>query len=357
MSAGSELPRSLLVVRLGAMGDIVHTMAAVAALRAALPRSRIGWVVEERWLELLCAPEAERSGPTNASRPLVDAVHVVNTKLWRKSFASAATRRQISAAMREIRRRRYDLAVDFQGALKSAVIARVSGAGRVVGMRYPREAPARMLYHQRVPTPAAHVIDQYRAVAEAVAQRPLAPSSVEFPENERVQRETARRLDGWGREFVLLSPGAGWGGKQWPAGRYGEVARELARSGFLPVVNAAPSEQELARTVEAASGGLARTLSCSLGELTALTRHARLFIGGDSGPLHLAAALGVPVVAIFGPTDPERNGPYGTKSIVLRSPASRTSLSHTSAPDPGLLTISSEEVIGAARSLVGERRA
>jgi heptosyltransferase-1 len=154
--------------------------------------------------------------------------------------------------------------------------------------------------------------------------------------------------------LALINPGAGWGAKQWPAERYGEVARVLASDGMIPLINFGPGEEELANQVVAASGSKAVAISCSLGELIALTRRARLFIGGDTGPLHLAAALQVPVVAIFGPTDPARNGPYGTKSIVLRDPASRTSLSHTSAPDPGLLRITADAVIAAARTLLGD---
>jgi heptosyltransferase-1 len=119
-----------------------------------------------------------------------------------------------------------------------------------------------------------------------------------------------------------------------------------------PVIHFGPGEEELAAKVRRASGDAAHPISCSISELIALTRRAKLFIGGDTGPLHLAAALRIPVVAIFGPTDPARNGPYGTTSIVLRNPASKTSLSHTSGPDPGLLNISTGEVISAARKLL-----
>ena len=122
--------------------------------------------------------------------------------------------------------------------------------------------------------------------------------------------------------------------------------------GFHPLINFGPGEEELALEVQKTSDGAGQPVSCSISELIALTRRARLFIGGDTGPLHLAAALQIPVVAIFGPTDPARNGPCGTKSIVLRDPASRTSLSHTSASDPGLLAISTDEVANAARELL-----
>ena len=349
----SREPQSLLVVRLGAMGDIVHALHAVSALRNALPVTRIGWIVEERWVELLCAKDSPRSGPRDAGRPLVDVVHAVNTKSWRKALLSLQTRREIAAAFRTIRRQGYDMAVDFQGALKSAVFARWAGASQVLGMQNPREAPARWFYRQRVPIAAGHVVEQYRALAEAIAGRPLQQPAVEFPEDHRSEAMIAEKLVQARGDFVLISPGAGWGAKQWPPRRYGEVARALARDGLRPLVNFGPTENELAAEVAAASGSSAVRVECSISELIALTRRARLFIGGDTGPLHLAAALHVPVVAIFGPTDPARNGPYGTRSVVLRHPSSRTSLSHTSAADPGLLQITSEEVVAAARRLLG----
>jgi len=121
---------------------------------------------------------------------------------------------------------------------------------------------------------------------------------------------------------------------------------------MTPIINFSSAERDLALQVEASSEGRAVPVAASVGELIALTRRARLFIGGDTGPMHLAAALGVPVVAIFGPTDPARNGPYGTQSVVLRNPASRTSLSHTGRPDPGLEQIPAEEVIRGARQLL-----
>jgi len=158
------------------------------------------------------------------------------------------------------------------------------------------------------------------------------------------------------QDFVILNPGAGWGAKQWPAERYGELAKALAERGVRSIINFGPREEELAQIAEKASGGLAHALSFSIGELIALTRRARLFVGGDTGPMHLAAALHVPVVALFGPTDPVRNGPYGARSIVLRNPASRTSLSHRNERDAGLLAITPEEVLAAAEALLESTR-
>lgn len=353
MSAANLPIKSLLVVRLGAMGDIIHTLPAVSALRNAFPVMRLGWIVEERWAELLCARNTLRSGPRSVSRPLVDVLHTVDTKHWRKSLLALETWRQISAVLREVRSENYDIAVDFQGALKSAAIARCAGAGAIFGMEHPRETPARIFYKHRVATKGAHVIEQYDSIAEAVVGKRLPKTEVEFPRNEEAEARIEEKLKCLGKDFVLITPGAGWAAKQWPAGRYGEVAAALSQDGLATLVNFGPDEEPLALAVQSASRGVAQPSSCSIGELIPLTRRARLFIGGDTGPLHLATALRTPVVAIFGPTDPARNGPYGTRNVVLRNPASQTSLSHVNTPDPGLLAITPEEVISAARRLLG----
>jgi heptosyltransferase I len=352
----AESPQSLLVVRLGAMGDVLHTMAAIAALRAALPGMKIGWAVEERWAELLSAGSELRSGPRGAARPLVDSVHILNTKRWRRALFAADTRTQIAHAFRSIRAQKYAKAGDFQGAMKSALVARFSRAQEIIGMAHPREAPARLLYGRQVNTTGEHVIEQYHSLAEAIAGRPLPISSCEFPHDPDAEAAVGAKV-GAHEKIVVLNPGVGWAAKQWPAERYGEVAKRLASDGMFPVINFGPGEEHLAHAAEAASAGSATAISFSLSELIALTRRARLFIGGDTGPMHLAAALKVPVLALFGPTDPARNGPYGTKSIVLRNPESNTSLSHTSKSDPGLLKLTVDQVTRAARQLLEETNA
>lgn len=343
----------LLVVRLSAMGDIIHTLPAVTALRAAFPDATLGWVVEERWAELLCTLRYPRSGPRSPQRPLVDRVHTVNTTAWRQALLSFTTWRQLAAALSELREPRYEAAVDFQGAVRTALLARRSGAEVVLGDAHPRENIARVLYTRQVKTSGAHVVEQALALACAVMQRSASPPKVEFPvDPDAENRITA--LAGEARDFAILNPGAGWGAKQWPSERYGLVARDLAKDGMRSLINYGPGEEELAVAVESASGGAARKISCSISELIALTRRARLFIGGDTGPMHLAAALQIPVVGIFGPTNPARNGPFGTSSIVLRSATSMTNHARHREPEKGLLEISSEEVISAARKLLGK---
>jgi heptosyltransferase I len=348
-----EPPERLLIVRLGSMGDIIHALPAASALRKAFPNAQIGWVVEERWAELLCAVSYSRSGARSAQRPLADRLHLVNTKAWRKTLSSGQTWHAIAVALSDLRGPQYQVAVDFQGAIRSALIARWSGASTIYGAAQPRENVASMFYTRRVITRGAHVVEQARSLAEAVAQRGLEPVPAELPHDPVAEQKCDALLRQLGvADFVLMNPGAGWGAKQWPAERYGEVAQGLARDGLHSLINFGPGEEPLAKDAEAASHGAARPISCSIGELIAFARRARLFIGGDTGPMHLAAALGIPVVAIFGPTDPARNGPYGTRSVVLRSPVSETSHARRAEADPGLLNITSDHAVAAARKLL-----
>ena len=353
LSQSFDAPRfqSLLVVRLSAMGDIIHTLPAVAALREAFPHATLGWLVEERWAELLCTLRYPRSGRRSPQRPLVDRVHSVNTAELRRTLFSFNTWQQMAVGLSELRGVRYDAAIDFQGAIRSALLARWSGAPTVYGSAQPRENAASMWYTRQVLPSGTHVVEQGLALAQNAMQHPAPESRVEFPVDPDAEHKVAG-LTANIRDFAILNPGAGWGAKQWPAERYGAVARELEKNDIQSLVNYGPGEEDLAAAVEAASEGTARRISCSVAELIALTRRARLFIGGDTGPMHLAAALKIPVVAIFGPTNPARNGPFGTRSVVLRSASSATSHARLREPEPGLLEITPGEVAAAARQLL-----
>ncbi len=348
-------PASVLIVRLSAMGDIIHTLPAAAALRQAFPDATLGWLVEERWTELLCAPGYPRSGPRSSQhspqRPLVDRIHTVTTKEWRRAPFSPNTWHGIAASLRELRKFDYDAVVDFQGAIRSAVLSYWSGAPVIFGSAHPREGAASMFYTHKIHPTGAHVVEQAMALSEAVVGKPIPIPQVEFPVDPDAERRIAS-LVADAQAFAILNPGAGWGAKRWPPERYGKVATELGKEGIRSLVNYGPGEEDLAGAVENASAGAARKVSCSISELIALTRRARLFIGGDTGPLHMAAALNVPVVAIFGPTDPARNGPFGTRSIVLRNAGSITDHSRRREPEQGLLEITAEEVVAAARKLL-----
>jgi heptosyltransferase-1 len=247
--------------------------------------------------------------------------------------------------------------IDLQGSLKSAVAARLTRTPRILGPARPRELPARWFYTQEVETRREHVVEQY---AELVA--PLTEGFIKPTANARLlptdrtaeqwrEKELADRgLSGW--RYAVLSPGAGWPAKEWPSIRFAELARELTKMGIRSLVNVGPSEVPKGDEIESASGGHAKPIRCNITQLIALMRKASLFVGGDTGPMHLANLLGVPVVALFGPTDPARNGPFFQPSAVLRDATSATSYSHRKTRDLGLAKISVEQVLNAVRGLV-----
>ena len=335
------------------MGDVIHTLPAAQILREAFPKAMVGWLIEERWAELLCAPGIPRRGPRTPQRPLVDWVHTVNLTGWKHSLFSVSTAQQIARVFNDVRDSKYDVAVDLQGAIRSGVLARWSGAPVVYGAAEPRESPASLWYTSHAIGYGTHVIQQYGSLAQGVTRKRARIPVAQLPRDTETEKTIAKKLAGI-RDFAILNPGAGWGAKRWPAERYGRVAKALGERDVRSILNCGPGEEALAREAESASEGAAISVQCSITELIALTRSARLFIGGDTGPMHMAAALQVPVVAIFGPTDPARNGPYGTRSIVLRNPASPTTHTRRMQPDEGMLEISTDAVVEAAQRLLFE---
>ena len=293
-----------LLVRLSAIGDVVHTLPVLAALRAR--GWDCGWAVEPLARPLLAAqPMLAHLEPVPGSRGFG----------WTLA-------RGVAQAMKS---HGYDVALDLQGLWKSAAWARMSGAPRVVGYRTAgrREALSAMLLRETVDFKPEHrhVIDKNLALLaalgiDAVSQRefPLPPSDVE------AATVTARLSEsGLGDDFVLLNPGGGWASKLWPAQRFGALAQGIADRGLQCLVTWGPGEEGLADRVVAASAGAARRcFPTTLLEYLELARRARLVVASDTGPLHLACAVRTPVVGIFGPTDPARNGPFSPRDITVR---------------------------------------
>ena len=335
----------VLVMRLSAMGDILHALPAVTALREAHPEWHIGWAVEPQWKPLLAADNAGARGP---AMPLVDRVHVVPARRWAREPLSVKTLSEVRQTRRELRGERYDVCVDLQGAFRSAMIARWARAGRFIGEAVPRERPARWFFSQHVETHGVHVIEQAIEVVRAVAGDALPVRLPLLP----LDPNAERKADLIPKPFALLNPGAGWGAKRWPIDRYIEVARRLRDAGYGVFVNAGPGEDALADEIARLSDGAAQAFRSSIAELISITRRAALVIGGDTGPVHLASALDRPVVGIFGPTDPARNGPFGGSFRVLRHPESRRDHTRHHTPEAGLLTISPDAVMTAAMELL-----
>jgi len=307
----------ILVVRLGAMGDIIHALPAVASLKHSFAGSHLTWVVEPRWAPLL------------EENPFVDRVALLRRE----------TPRSLLESWRELRSARYDFAVDFQGLLKSALVASASRAERIFGFHQSqlRERAAALFYSGKTRSSSAHVVDRNLDLAAAAGASsrlrafPLPPGRAEgqLPQG----------------NFVLASPLAGWRSKQWPMAYYRELARQLQRELGMPLVVNGPA----GATEAFAEIAEARTHFSGLAGLIDVTRRAAAVVGVDSGPLHLAAALGRPGVAVFGPTDPARNGPYGDSFTVLRSDAAPTSYKRRNEIDDSMRRVSPSDVFEALR--------
>jgi heptosyltransferase I len=356
-ASSADRPRRVLIVRIGAMGDVLHAMPAVSALRELHPDWVIGWAIELAWMELLQAQGEARDSSNefsgrNARQPLVDAVVPVRTREWKRQPLSLSTARDFAGLRRRLREGRYDICVDMQGSIRSAIVGRMAEASIFAGSAKPRETPAAVFYKQKVELTTTHVIEQGCELLGAAVGETLRPAKVTLPVDPAAEQWCDALLADTGQTFALIAPTAGWGAKQWPAERYGEVAAALARARFRVLVNAtSPSDEAGLRVVEA-SGGAATLVPCSVGQMIALVRRAGVVIAGDTGPLHLAAALERPVVGLFGPTDPARNGPYGTNAHVLRHGSSQLDHSRLRETEKGLMQITVDEVTDAALGLL-----
>ncbi|HEY0377011.1 MAG TPA: glycosyltransferase family 9 protein [Pyrinomonadaceae bacterium] len=295
----------LLIVKLGSIGDIVHTLPSLAAIRRARPGAEISWVVERRAAEIL------------RDNPMLDRLIEVDTKALRRWPMSGETLLAPRQQLRRLRASSFDSALDFQGLLKSAAIARLSKAKRSYGFAREalREPPSRFLLTKTVKVPLrSHVIVKNLALVEGALGLPVPrdPAEFEFPIgiNSAHEREADEAAASTGRGFAILNPGGGWPTKLWDASRFGTLADELwTNHGLASLVTYGPGEIDLAETVARASrSGRARAVSPSLKGFYALARRASLYVGGDTGPTHLAVAAGTPVAGIFGPTEWWRNG-------------------------------------------------
>ena len=323
MSTPASPPESaVLVVRLGAMGDILHALPAVRALKLGNDGSLLFWAVERKWAALL------------EGNPFVDRV-----LFFDRTFPG------LLSDLRTLRASGYRFAVDFQGLLKSALVAVAAQPETIYGFDagLVRERGAAVFYQHRISTPALHVVERNLDLAAAAGAirggRPRFP----LPPGRREGDLPAG-------DFVLASPFAGWASKQWPLAHYRALAGRLASEFRLPLVLNGPPG--------ATFGDIAPAIPhfSSLPGLIDATRRAAAVVGVDSGPLHLAAALEKPGVAIFGPTDPARNGPYGGSMRTVRSAAAVTTYKRGAAIDASMQSISADEIFEILRTALGRAR-
>lgn len=303
-----------LVIRLSSVGDIVHALPAVAALGKTFPEAEIHWVVESRLAVLL------------EGNPFVRRILRLDTLGWRKQPLRAETFESIVRSILALREVTFDAAIDFQGLYKSGFIAWLSSSRQRVGFaeHWLREPGVSVFYTDRVsPRDRRHVIEMNLALVEHLGAR---VQGWQFPlprtvDDDRYVEEQLAVLGA--PQFILIHPGGGWKSKRWAPENYAELIRRLETEfPFQVLLTGSPDEEPLVRTIiERARSSRARYFPSTLVQFIALARRARLFVGGDTGPMHLASAVGTPVVALYGATDPlntpDRNGPFGPADLTL----------------------------------------
>jgi heptosyltransferase-1 len=300
----------ILLLRTSALGDVVHCLPVLSALRHALPGARIAWVVEEAMAPLL------------EGHPDLDELLVVRLRHWRRRPLAATTAREIAGFLRRLRAFDADVALDLMGNHKAGILAALSFAERRLGARRDarREPSSALWVDERVEPSGVHAVDRALSL--------LAPLGIARGEPDfggaKLLSAAPPEIAAWraargGSPYALLHPGAAWANKRYPTASWGEAAAKLrALGGPEMVVATAPGEGRLASEIVAASGGAAVAVQApSLAAFAALARGASLVLGGDTGPLHLAHALGAPVLMVMGPTDPLRHGPYGASERAL----------------------------------------
>jgi heptosyltransferase-1 len=328
----------LLVLRTGAIGDVMNALVFAAAVRDARPAAYVGWVVHP-----LSAPLLE-------GNPAIDRVHV-----WRRGGGV----RGLVALLRELRAERYDVAVDLQRLQKSAFLAWASGAPRRLGHDRRRTKEHAHLWHREhlaTGDPRSHMVDQYLEFARHLGVAPDAPRWP-WPPLARGLAFAARTLPS-GRPRVVLNLGASKPEKLWPAASFGALAGILANEGVACVLTGGRGDRATADTVLRAAGAVAAPLDLvghtDLIELAGVLVKADLVVTADTGPMHMAVALGTPVVAVFGPGDAQRTGPYGAPGVgagngphvVLREPP----WDGQHLPSASTAAVTVEAVLGEVRS-------
>ncbi len=310
------------IVKLSALGDVIHALPVASALRRAMPGAELTWIVEAREHAIL------------RDHPDLDAVVPVDTRLWRRLIWRPAGMRQVLEKIGRLRARirhtHFDVAIDLQGLLKSGVLTAYTGAPVRIGFSaswcHERLNTLFTNRHVTPPREAVRVVDQYLSILEPLGIRP-GPAEFHIP----VPAEAERRMEEFlvdqgvkpGDRVVAINPGAGRVRKQWPLSHFHDLAERLiTETGARVLVLWGPNEEHMARQITLGLPGHAAMMAprTDLGDLSALLSHSSLMIGSDTGPLHLAAALGTPSLGLYGPTPAARNAPYGPRCRGLQSP-------------------------------------
>ncbi len=298
-------PSRFLVVKFGSLGDIVHCLPSVAQLRKVFPEAEIDWLIEQKNKLVV-----ELSGLDVRLLP-------IDTYQWRNS-PGIGSAKEIAELVWALSTDGYDCTIDFQGLLKSAFFAYLSGAPVRIGWErdFLKESVSRFFYTEVVTPKRIHIIDQQMELLTPLGIEPNWETEVPLRARPAARRSLEKKLAGLS-DYVLINPGGNWPTKCWDPARYGELASRLMKDGLPVAVTWGPGEEEMVRKIVQMAGDGIRQIPTTLEELVALCETAKLFVGGDTGPMHFAAAAGTPIVAIFGPTSSDRNGPFRREDIVV----------------------------------------
>src|SRR5262245_20113104 len=298
-------PNRFLVVKFGSLGDIVHCLPSIAQFQGAFPEAQVDWLIERKNKIVV-----ELSGIDVTLLP-------IDTYQWRNS-PSIGSAKEIAEFVWGLSTDGYDCTIDFQGLVKSAFCAYLSCAPIRIGWErdFLKESVSRFFYTEVVTPKRVHIIDQQMELLKPLGIEPNWETEVPLRPGNPARRSVEQKLGGMS-DFVLINPGGNWPTKCWEPERYGELASRLVHDGFPVVVTSSPEEEGLVYRLLRTAASAVRYVRTSLEELVALCESAKLFVGGDTGPMHFAAAVGTPIVAIFGPTSSDRNGPFRREDIVV----------------------------------------
>lgn len=297
----SKTPEKILVIKPSSLGDIVHSLPFLNVLRDRFPRSEIHWIIAKGFEGLL------------EDHPMISRLLVINKDEWKKIKNVKDTISELRSLFKSLKKEKFDIVADLQGLLRSGVLTAATGASVRVGFKEAREGSSIFYTHRVEGGKDIHAVDRYLKIAKFLG---CDIADVRFPlplsfDSSRLERYLPDR------EYAVLVPGARWKTKKWPPERFGELASRLPMK-FLVV--GGKSDTDISNRVVNSSKGNAISIAgkTNIKELIEIMRKAKFVVSNDSGPMHIAAALGVPVFAIFGPTNPLRTGPYGKGHIIIR---------------------------------------
>lgn len=302
----TRIPKKILIIKPSSLGDIIHSLPFLGIMRDAFPTAQFHWIIA-RGLEGLLE-----------NHPMVDKLWVINKDHWKNLRRIGDTLSEFSSLSDELREQAYDLVIDLQGLLRSGALALASRAPVRVGFKEAREGSRLFYTHTVEGGKNLHAVDRYLKIAQALGAH---GGEISFPMPLIKESERVKHLKEEINAYAVVVPGARWKTKQWHPERFGALASLLDVKSIL--VGSA-SDAETGRIIEAQSGGKAVSMTgkTDMGELISIIRGARFVVSNDSGPMHVAAALGKPVIALFGPTNPLRTGPYGSNHVIVRSSVS-----------------------------------